>query len=89
MVEPLKPEYSAAGKLRFSFRFTSTLHNNAAPLRSCGNAGQWEEALRLIDKLEALALGGVCVPMSTTMYNFGIDAVSAYVSCIMPLASEE
>lgn len=75
----LKPEYSAAGKLGFSFRLTDVLRNNGAPLCSCGNAGQWEETLRLIDKLEALALGRKGVPMSTTIYNFGIDAVGMYV----------
>lgn len=61
------------------FRFTGMLRDNGAPLCRCGNAGQWEEALRLIDKLEAMVLGGGGVPMSTTMYNFGIDAVSVCV----------
>lgn len=45
---------------------------------SCGNAGRWEEALQLINKLEALALDGGGVPMSTTLYNFAIDTVSAF-----------
>lgn len=43
---------------------------------SCGNAGRWEEALQLINKLEALAMDGGGVPMSTTLYNFAIDTVS-------------
>lgn len=45
---------------------------------SCGNAGRWEEALQLINKLETLALKGGGVPMSTTLYNFAIDAVRKF-----------
>lgn len=53
---------------------------------SCGNAGRWEEALQLINKLEALAQAGGGLPMSTTLYNFAIDTVRrrALVSAVLP-----
>ena len=51
---------------------------------SCGNAGRWEEALQLVNKVEVLAQKGGGVPMSTTLYNFAIDTVRARV--LFPLS---
>lgn len=43
---------------------------------SCGKAGKFEEAWGLLEKLEASAMKDGQVQLSTTLYNFAIDAVS-------------
>lgn len=43
--------------------------------RRCGKAGQWQEAMRLVEELEALATETGDLKPTTIMYNIAIDAV--------------
>lgn len=52
-----------------------TLDHSAFRPHRCGNAGKWEEALNLVDQLEASAFAGGAVRPSTTLYNFAMEAV--------------
>lgn len=50
--------------------------------RRCGKAGEWQKALDLLGQLEEGPEAGAreeLAPLSTTMYNFALEAVRGYM----------
>lgn len=55
----------------------SIRHSN----RRCAKCGEWSEALRLLERMEALAETGCRAPVSAFVYNTAMAAVRRFLLC--------